>query len=216
MGNPLSNKKKIRGWKRRVKQIDQWKLRYIELNMGQLKANQRDYVKLWIDPFYRLTRRNPPVWFFRLLLAAMVEVYHSWHQTLKQLDEPFYLKIWLYHPNFIQSQIVAAFRECLHFYDHTFDENNESKAFPIHIFRNTDALDQFKWELYKDSDYYWLSQLQEDIELGWRTEKEIEAIKAKAYHLESVELGNGMDTLLHVKVGDVWLGEIRYDGTKPL
>lgn len=35
---------------------------HIDLDIEQLCRNNRDYVKLWIDPFYRLTRRNPPMW----------------------------------------------------------------------------------------------------------------------------------------------------------
>ncbi|MDN4617549.1 hypothetical protein QCD85_05535 [Paenibacillus sp. PsM32] len=111
MPNLDYNKKKIRGWKRRIKQIEDWKQRYIHLDIEQLERHHRDYVKLWINPFYQLTKRNPPVWYARLIFGAMIEVYESWYQQLKLLNEPFYLKIWLYDPNFISSQIVVAFRE---------------------------------------------------------------------------------------------------------
>lgn len=74
MANPFSNKKKIHGWKRRIKQIEQWKQRHIDLDIERLCRNNRDYVKLWIDPFYRLTRRNPPMWYYRLILESMIEM----------------------------------------------------------------------------------------------------------------------------------------------
>jgi len=170
MANSFSNKKKIRGWKRRIKQIEQWKLHNIDLNVEQLKHDKRDYVKLWIDPFYRLSRRNPPLWFSRLILVEMVEIYQSWYQKLKQLDEPFYLKIWLYNLHFINSQIVVAFRECLHYYNNTFDRNNENKSFPFDIFGDRQSLEYFDWQLHIDSDNYCLSDLQEDIELGLRND----------------------------------------------
>lgn len=38
MTNPLSNKKKIRGWKRRIGQIKQWKQAHMELDTEQLTA----------------------------------------------------------------------------------------------------------------------------------------------------------------------------------
>lgn len=84
MANPFSNKKKIRGWKRRIKQIEQWKQRHIALDMERLVRHNRDYVKIWIDPFYRLTRRNPPIWYSRLILGAMIEIHQSWLQQMQR------------------------------------------------------------------------------------------------------------------------------------
>lgn len=208
MANPLANQKKIRGWKRRVKQIEQWKKRYIELDMEELERNQRDYVKLWIDPFYRLTRRNPPLWYARLLLAAMIEVYQSWSRQMSGFNEPYYLKIWLYHPHFINSQIVVAFREALHFYDDTFDPGQAAKAFPAQLYGGVPGVPQLTWELAIDADRYWLSDLQKDMEWGFSTEKDIEAIQNKAYASETITLSDGEDMVFKVRVGDVWLGEI--------
>ncbi|HEY4430695.1 MAG TPA: hypothetical protein VGN87_06615 [Paenibacillus sp.] len=208
MANPFSNKKKIRGWKRRIKEIEQWKQRHIDLDIERLCRNNRYHVKLWIDPFYRLTRRNPPMWYSRLILESMIEVYQSWSLQMKRINEPFYLKIWLYNPNFINSQIVVAFRECLNFYDNTFDKSNDNKEFPSHLYGRILGLQEFKWELAIDSDDYWFSELQEDIDLGFRTDKDIEVIKNKAYKYETVKLSFGEDTVYNVRVGDVWLGEI--------
>lgn len=209
MANPFSNKKKIRGWKRRIKQIEQWKQRHIDLNIEQLCRNNRDYVKLWIDPFYRLTRRNPPMWYSRLIFRAMIEVYSSWYQGLKQLNEPFYLKVWLHHPHFINSQIVVAFRECLDFYNKTFDKSNENKSFPTGLCEGTLPLSHFDWALHIDSDQYLLSELQEDLNLGYRTQKDIECIKKKAYKIDSINLSGIFDTVFNVKVGHVWVGEMK-------
>lgn len=208
MANPFSNKKKIRGWRRRIKQIEQWKQRFIDLDVEQLFCNHRDYVKLWIDPFFRLTRRNPPMWYSRLLLEAMIEVYQSWYQQMNRLNEPFYLKIWLYHPNFIHSQIVVAFRDCLHFYDNTFEQSNDNKDFPSQLYGKIPDLHNFKWKLSLESEYYSLAELQADVGLGFRTNKSIEAIKNKAYKCETVKGTNGEDTIYSVKLGNVWLGEL--------
>ncbi|GGG52719.1 hypothetical protein GCM10010918_01720 [Paenibacillus radicis (ex Gao et al. 2016)] len=70
------------------------------------------------------------------------------------------------------------------------------------------GLEPFKWELAIDSVDYLLSSLQEDIDLGFRTDKDIEAIQNKAYKCETVKLSPGEDTVYNVKVGDVWLGEL--------
>ncbi|RNB92477.1 hypothetical protein EDM56_01930 [Brevibacillus fluminis] len=188
-------------------QLDQWRLRFLHLDIDQLKDNQRDYVKLWIDPFYRLVRRNPPLWYSRLLLESMIEVYHSWYRELSRLNEPFYLKIWLYHPNFINSQIVVAIRDCLHNYDNVFDKSNEVKEFPYKALGNQEILGQFLWELHIDSDNYWISDILEDIQLGFKTEKQVETLKRRAYKSETVEVSYGKDELYKIKVGDIWVGQ---------
>lgn len=71
----FSKKKKIRGWKRHKRKIERWKQNAINLDMDYLRNYQRQYEKLWIHPFYKLERRNPPNWYQSLLLDAMIEVY---------------------------------------------------------------------------------------------------------------------------------------------
>lgn len=209
MPNLDYNKKKIRGWKRRIKQIEDWKQRYIHLDIEQLERHHRDYVKLWIHPFYQLTKRNPPVWYARLIFGAMIEVYESWHKQLKLLNEPFYLKIWLYDPNFISSQIVVAFREQLHFYDHTFDLSPIQKDFPVYQYGKALYIQKFEWQLAIEADYYSLSELNEDIALEFRTEKEVKCIQNKAYKQESIQSKNDENVLYSIKMGDVWIGEYK-------
>lgn len=57
----------------------------------------------------------------------MIEVYLEWHQKMMDENEEFYLKIWLYDPNFINSQIVVAYRDCLDFYNKTFKKGKETR-----------------------------------------------------------------------------------------
>lgn len=203
------NKKKIRGWKRRIKHIEDWKQRYIHLDIEQLERYDRDYVKLWINPFYRLTKRNPPVWYARLIFGAMIEVYESWHEQLKLLNEPFDLNMWVYDPNFIYSQIVVAFRDQLHFYDHTFEPSPIEKGFPVHLYGKRLAIEKFEWKLAIEADYYLLSELNEDIGLGFRTEKEIKNIQNKAYKQVTIQSNSSENLLYSVQMGDVWIGEYK-------
>lgn len=205
---PMRNKKKIRGWKRKIRQIEHWKMRHIDLDIEQLCRNSRDYVKLWIDPFYRLIRRDPPMWYSRLMLEAMSEVYQSWNQQMEKLKEPYYLKLWLYYPHFINSQVVVAFRESLNYYDHIFHESNDKKEFPSQQFGAVPGLNKWKWDHVIETADYCLSELQEDVKLGVRTAKEVESIKYRSYKTSTVKFRYGEDTVYHVKIGDVWLGEI--------
>lgn len=70
-------------------------------------------------------------------------------------------------------------------------------------------LSHFDWELHIDSDQYLLSELQEDLNLGYRTQKDIECIKKKAYKIDSINLSDIFDTVFNVKVGHVWVGEMK-------
>jgi hypothetical protein len=207
----ISNKKKIRGWKRHVRKIEKWKRRVIDLDIEHLHQYQRDYAKLWIHPFYAIPLRNPPVWYNRLLLEAILDVYRSWHEKLSKLDEVFYLKLWIYDPHFINSQVVAAYKDCLHFYDQTFDVGNQEKQFPLHKYTYLrEKLEMFDWHLHIDSDVYTESDLIDNIQQGWTSENEVEAIKGKAYKVETVHLSEvDTDKTYSVKVGDVWVGSIK-------
>ncbi|MGG1661445.1 hypothetical protein [Brevibacillus sp. NRS-1366] len=211
MANPESNKKKVRGWKRRIREVEDWKKRCIGLDLDTLLVDHKDYVKLWIDPWYRLVRRNPPQWLTRIIFKAMVEIYCSWHEKLRDLNEPFYLKIWLYHPSFTQSQIVVAIKEQIQYYESLFDRDLQSKKFPSHFFAGEEITGRFEWKLHKDASTYWLSELEEDIRLGLMTANEVDALIRRSYSEGMMELSYGVDKYYKVGEGDVWIGEWRAD-----
>ena len=205
-----SNKKKIRGWKRHKRKIENWRRNVIDLDMDYVRNNQRDYAKLWIHPFYSFNRRNPPNWYNRLLLNEMIDVYLNWFEKMAEEKESFYLKIWLYEPNFINSQIVVSYKDCINYYDRTFDKNPIKKNFPIHKYKSLeDKLSLFDWEICIDMDEFWASDLKEDIDLGFKTTAEVEEIITKSYGTDKVSLDDGDDILYKVNIGDVWLGTLK-------
>lgn len=58
-----------------------------------------------------------------------------------------YLKIWLYEPHFIESQVVCAVGNELNFYDNTFSEGDDSKLFQTKKYGCTsNRLEQFYWQ----------------------------------------------------------------------
>ncbi|ANY65557.1 hypothetical protein BBD42_03080 [Paenibacillus sp. BIHB 4019] len=215
MEKGLSNKHKIRGWKRRVRHIEKWKQRYMRLDVEYLAHHQRDYVKLWIDLFYRLVRRNPPVWFSRLLLSELMDIYEAWHQQLKQRNEAFYLKIWLFEPDFISSQVVAAVGEQLHTYDYTFERSTmiqasaDERLAKLPLLHKIKGVEHFGWQLHIDAEFYYESELDDDLASGFRTEREVKRIKSRAYNVEKQQWGGQPDTLYKLQAGDVWVGERR-------
>lgn len=205
-----SKKKKIRGWKRHKRKIERWKQNVIDLDMNYIREHHRDYAKLWIHPFYSLVRRNPPNWFNRLLINEMIDVYLNWYEKINDENENFYLKIWLYEPGFISSQIVVSYKDCIDYYDDTFDKNPIKKTFPFHKYEALkDKLALFDWEPHINDEKYWDEELKEDIESGFRTKDEVNEIINKSYRSEKVRLSYGDDILYKVNVGDVWLGTLK-------
>ncbi|NQX67583.1 hypothetical protein HQN90_15785 [Paenibacillus alba] len=211
MDNTLINKKKIRGWKRKIKKIEQWKENTLNLDIENLNKYQRDYVKLWIDPFYRLTRRNPPTWYCRLLLKAMFEVYFNWNSEIKGINKDYYLKLWIYEPNFINSQIVVAVNDCLHFYDNPFIVSEIQKPFPLQKYKElSNIIDQFEWELCYETQDYIESHLVQDYNDGLYSENKIINIRSKAFLVDSITYPEGKkDAVYFVKKGYVWIGKFK-------
>jgi hypothetical protein len=205
-----SKKKKIRCWKRHKRKIQLWKQNAINLNIDLIRKHHRDYLKLWISPFYSIHRTNPPVWYCRLLLEAMIEVYFEWYEKMINEDNEFYLKIWLYEPNFIKSQIVVAYKDCLDFYDNTFEKRPISKKFPIHKYAFlAEKLAMFDWKLCIEADVYWSNNLEENIKLGLSTEQEVNEIIRQSYRMDKIEYNNETTYVYSVDVGDVWVGTLK-------
>lgn len=198
-----SNKKKIRGWKNQIKKIEKWKNENINLDLEVLKQRNRDYVKIWINPWYRLEKRNPPNWYCRLILKSMIEIYMNWFKTLEELGEPFYLKIWLFDPNFINSQIVVAIGDELNFYDNVFERNISEKKFPYEKYDMKDlGLKDFNLDLFIDENV--LYEKLDDLSL-----REVNKLKKKAYEILNAEYDDIEDICYRVKIGDIWVGELR-------
>lgn len=205
-----SKKKKIRGWKRHKRKIVRWRKNVINLDMEYIRKYQRDYAKLWIHPFYSLVRTNPPNWYNCLLLSDMIDIYLNWHEKMDKETEDFYLKIWLFDPDFISSQIVVSYGDCINAYNDTFDKHTLIKTFPFHKFESLkDKLALFNWEAHIDAEKYSEEELIEDIESGFRTEAEVNAIRNKSYETEKIKLSYGNDVLYKVNVGDVWVGTLK-------
>ncbi len=199
-----SKKKKIRGWKRRKRTIQQWREQMIELDMETLQEDGFDYAKLWIYPFYSITPIDPPHWFQRLLLSEMLGVFSHWQQQMEQQHDPFYLKIWLYQPNFILSQIVVAQRERLHFYDQHFQPDTANKPFPFTPTGSLgEQLNQLDWQLCIQEELYWSNELADNVHQGLRTQTEVEKLINSAYTTEKMHYGGEEQTIYKVRIGDV-------------
>ncbi|MEL6614904.1 MAG: hypothetical protein AAFQ43_04155 [Bacteroidota bacterium] len=116
------NRGKVRGWRRRARHVDEWRRRHLAPDDTLLDADGRDWAKLYLAPWYRLARREPPAWLRRRIVAALVDVHAAWHQHLDEREpaEPFDCMLWLLAPFVIESQVVAASGDMRAFYRDTF------------------------------------------------------------------------------------------------
>jgi hypothetical protein len=139
-----------------VKRLNQLKEGYLFNSADDLKyftqyVNDHNYMQmdLSLDPFNRYTKRNPPMWYRKLWIKALMETYENWDNVAKNLWEEYYLKIWVFEPHFYESQLVLGIKERIQQYKKLFGEYNEPRNFPHKKYTDLDiGLDtqNFIWE----------------------------------------------------------------------
>lgn len=157
--------KKIRGHKRRWKSINRWVIRNKNLNLKYLQEYKRDYVRIRVHPWSGITLINSyvpaPNGITKVkILDGLIEIYDTWNAQLKTLNEPYYLKIWLFEPRFSKSQVVCALGECLEFYHDTFFNPTEKNEIDHRNYRKLEnKISKFNWDFRIDEDHIWDSDL---------------------------------------------------------
>ncbi|MFC4777291.1 hypothetical protein ACFO9Q_10905 [Paenibacillus sp. GCM10023252] len=205
-----SIKKKLRGMRRRARKLPLWGIHHKNLDLVSLIKNKKDYVKLWISPFYRLYqlnskevgKRNPPNRFRKQVIYQLIEIYLEWQRKLDQMNEDYYLKIWLGDPEFMDSQVVTALGTEIQYYERIFLMNPEPKPFP---YKNVHPyFELFTWERCVNGYYVWESDLE--------SEEEINEMKSKAYKVYEDIINGQPERSYFISTGDMWTGQIRGSG----
>lgn len=147
--------KKIRGLKRKQKYIDNWVELNKELDLDYLMNQKYDYRKLWIYPFNQLRICNVntvrkmivPQRVKNRIFNEMLHMLSDWNQKLSHLNEPYYLKIWLFEPNFMDSQIVVAIGDRAEYYERIFNKSILLRKHRLHQYGlEPDIMDQLDIE----------------------------------------------------------------------
>lgn len=193
-------KQKIRGWKRKVKELERWKNRCIDLDIDIFTSNTRFYVKIWLHPFYSLNTYTLPNWYKRQIVKALEEIYESWKRTMDTFNEPYYLKIWIFEKDFIRSQVVVSFRETVDFYERTFDLVTTGKSLPLYL--RVREVEKLAWSEGIDVAIWSEGELIENVKINLYSEKEAEEIRKAAYYVEQ----RGDDLIYVLKNDVVWIG----------
>jgi|GEM_PF-1918945 len=143
----MQNRKRVRGWKRQMDRVRAWRDAHARIDTQHYEASDFDDVKLTLDPWYRLVKRQPPVWLRREMTRALLDVEDAWAAQVKQeaMRAP-YLSVWLQWPNFIRSQVVIARNDRALMYETMFHEAPDPRGLPHDLGPELHArLGQYTW-----------------------------------------------------------------------
>ncbi|HEX2076877.1 MAG TPA: hypothetical protein VHG08_04185 [Longimicrobium sp.] len=196
MANPFSNKKKVRGWKRRIRQLERLRLEHRQLDVAALREHGVQYVQIWLDPWDRLVQRNPPYWYRRRILAAFIDIFGAWKTGLEELGEPYYLELWLFEPDFYRTQVVAAVGTRVEYYRTLFPTVPGAPGRPP---------PQYQDPAYALSSFRWRAGEVIDVRTEKLDEPDAQDIATWSRHAARIE-HTADDTLYIFNRGIVWLG----------
>ncbi|SHK19308.1 hypothetical protein SAMN04488028_103317 [Reichenbachiella agariperforans] len=104
----------------------------------------------------------------KTIIRELLEIKNSWQQTLNnELNEPYYLAIWLYEPRILKSEVVCAIGDKITYYE---DEAFLSSKKPNRIHTNQygqfeNQLNTLKWTRKVDIEPYY------EWEMNWPVER---------------------------------------------
>ncbi|MEZ4774210.1 MAG: hypothetical protein R3D00_13585 [Bacteroidia bacterium] len=152
----MNHSPKIRGWKRRVRQLDQWLEKYKTPDLPGPENRTDAYVKIWIDPWFRLQKRNPPAWYFKLILDRFSLMYDQWQIAFSHASYPFDLQLWLFENNTIESELVCTRVDEVGQQRNNYFESCEVKRdFPVKKFdARTFKSTEWNWSLFYAGNHY--------------------------------------------------------------
>lgn len=207
MSAALSNKKKVRGWPRRLRRLEAFRERHRGLEASEIEAG-RGWVKLGLDPWDRLVPREPPVWLRRRMLDVLLDVHRSWHAGLEAHEratgESFDCQLWLFDPHFSRSQVVFAVGEERAWYREPFPAGPDVPPRPPALYDDSAyRLEALDWTPGLEVGHAWASDLEADPAWARRVER------AGVVH----EVEAGHDRHVAYRVGRAWVG--RLPGSTP-
>lgn len=190
----MKNKKKIRGWPRQVKKLDKYASEMLIPNLIQYEKYGFTYGRFFIDPWYRLIKRNPPTWFFKVMIRYLDLAFDEWEKTFSNLNKPYDLQIWLFSSAFVRSEIYCAKVDDLGERRDLFTPSTIQKSFPDQIF-GLKIKSKLEWTLYDDFSYFEEEEFLEMFGDG--------NISNKKYNEHFRSDGSKYYTF---KLGEVWVG----------
>ena len=189
--------------RRFMKRINVWFELFKDPPLEAINDLRDHYAGLWIKPWYKLTKKNPPLPVFLGMLDAMSRLYDEWDKTYSKGDQAYDLQFWLFDEHMLDSQLVCAGVEKRgEKRTNYFHPCPEQYIFQSHKYFKCGAFDpdDFKWITYEAREY--LFEKIDDLD-----EKEIRQLMASDWHEEIWKPGTTEEQRVFWRIYDfVWVG----------
>lgn len=210
--------RKVRGHKRRWKSIERWIENDKHLDLEYLKENECDYSKIAVNPWNCISFSDcmipePKRDSKQRIISGLIEIYNSWKISLDNLQEPYYLKIWLFNQRFSNSQVVCAIGNRQNYYENLFYKPECVKELNSDSFGIIkDKIIQFDWDYRLDEEHLdfcdlklpFIANNEELIEIEKnRIEKLLKKSHRVSQYDEPIE---DIKEYYSFKIGDIWIG----------
>jgi hypothetical protein len=138
--------KKIRGLKRRQKNINFWFEVNKVIDLEQLKESGY-YCKSKIDPWSNLCYdASYPSGYRRQLFSRLMDINDRWKADVETSFQDYYLAVWVFDSRFIDSQVVAAIGERVSYYESMWNGLESKVPFPDRLFNHElERIKLFSW-----------------------------------------------------------------------
>ncbi|NRT13645.1 hypothetical protein [Flavobacterium sp. 14A] len=153
----MNRTKKIRGHKKIQKRIQSWIEQNKTINIADFLANKYCFTHISFEPYFNISNNNsniaePKSKTRKKIILGLEEIYNNWKIELEKLNQPFFLKIYLFEPRISKSQVICAIgEEKIEYYESHFGvtHNSTRKSY----FQNI-LSDEFSWKTSLDNDTY--------------------------------------------------------------
>lgn len=209
--------KKIRGNKKRIKQIENWRINNLEIDLDYFEKTNKDYVKFRIFPWNPVEMSlhnypNPKGKIRKKIIESFFDIYESWNAQLKELGKPFYLKIWMFEPDIYNSQVVCAINEKIEYYENIFHKPEQQKKLAkSSLEKISNRINLYNWN-YSIEEYpiFENEYIRENFasDKDYLEEQKWLKSKLKKPFREINQVKEGItEKIILIKGSDVWLGE---------
>ncbi|GAA4059206.1 hypothetical protein [Flavobacterium chungnamense] len=207
--------KKIRGHKKIQKKIQNWIEQNRTINISDFLANKYCYTYVSLNPYFNISVNDsnipePKKETRKQIILGLQEIYNNWKIELDKLNQPYFLKIYLFEPRISKSQVICAIgKEKIEYYKNFFriaDKDNSLSNFKKIISSD------FKWKTHLDDDIYSEQELLSPESYYYSEEdynyckKLLKKLQNKNYTKVKTEDEYGKDYLYYVPKGKVFIG----------
>jgi len=196
------SRKKIRGWKRRIKQLDEWGELIKEPNIQWFERQGCTYERCYLHPFYVAAKRHPPMWFYKLIIAKFLTAMNSWMKAFNESGKPYDLEFSLYDPSFIRSELSSW----------GVPQQGEKKRFAWESDLNKPfPYQKFASPLYDLYDYEWILADEENI--IFQSDIDYDGLDVNEYLADGYvkKIQRGDEVYYAQRIGDIWIGRRKVD-----